>query len=225
VGIDCFSKKIWAFPTKTKTDKEISPVLEKLVQDSKVKRIQSDNGGEFVNKTIDLLLSKYNIAFYTTLNDEVKCSMVERVIRTLKTRLFKYFNQKNTTNWIDVLPDVVNAYNSTTHRSTGFAPNQVNTLEQNIKLRRKLYGKKNSCKNYKYNVNDNVRISRLHNLFYKGYLQHWSEEIFTVVGRKRLSGVNLYSLSDLLKERLKGFFMKRSCKKYQYPNFSVLKMF
>ena len=60
VGIDCFSKKIWAFPTKTKTAKEISPVLEKLVQDSKVKRIQSDNGGEFVNKTVDLLLSKYN---------------------------------------------------------------------------------------------------------------------------------------------------------------------
>jgi transposase InsO family protein len=142
VAIDCFTKKVWAYPAKTKTAKEISTVLEKIIRETKVKRIQSDNGGEFVNKTVDLLLSKYNIEFYTTLNDEVKCSMVERVIRTLKTRLFKYFNQKNTTNWVGVLSDVVNAYNSTTHRSTGFAPNQINTLEQNIEIRRKLYGKK-----------------------------------------------------------------------------------
>ena len=87
-------------------------------------------------------MSKYNVAFYTTLNDEVKCSIVERAIRTLKTRLFNYFNKKNTTHWIDVLPHVVNAYNSTTHKSTGFAPNQVNSLEKNTKIRRKLYGKK-----------------------------------------------------------------------------------
>jgi hypothetical protein len=148
--------------------------------------------------------------------------MIERVIRTLKTRLFKYFNQKNTTNWVGVLSDVVNAYNSTTHRSTGFAPNQVNTLEQNIKIRRKLYRKKIVVKNYKYNVNDNVRISRLHNLFYKGYLQHWSEEIFTVVERKRLSGVNLYSLSDLLKEGLKGFFYEEELQKVSVPEFFSL---
>ena len=92
VGIDCFTRKIWAFPAKTKTAKEISPILEKIIQDSKVKRIQSDNGGEFVNKTMDLLFSKYNVAFYTTLNADVKCSMVERAIRTLKTRIFKYFS-------------------------------------------------------------------------------------------------------------------------------------
>ena len=143
VAIDCFSKKILAYPAKTKTAKEISPLLEKLIQETKVKRIQSDNGKEFVNKTIDLLLSKYNVAFYTTINDDVKCSMVERAIRTLKTRLFKYFNEKNSTYWLDVLPHVVNAYNSTIHTSTGFAPNKVdNSPEQNTKIRKKLYGKK-----------------------------------------------------------------------------------
>ena len=84
MGIDCFTKKIWAYPAKTKYSKEISSILEKIVQESKIKRIQSNNGKEFVNKTLDLLLSKYNVAFYMTLNYDVQCSMVERVIRTLK---------------------------------------------------------------------------------------------------------------------------------------------
>ena len=105
------------------------------------------------------------------------------------------------------MPNVVYAYNSTTHKSTGFVPNKVNTPEQNTKIRRKLYGKKIAVKSYKYSVGDNVRISRLHNSFYKGYLQHRSEEMFTIVERKRLSGINLYSISDLLNERLKGFFL------------------
>ena len=156
------------------------------------------------------------------MNDDVKCSIVERAIRTLKTRLLKYFNEKNITRWIDVLPNVVNAYNSTTHTSTGFAPNQVNSLEKNTKIRRKLYGKKISVKSYKYSVGDNVRISRLHNVFYKGYLQHWSEEIFTIVGRKRLSGVNLYSLSDLLSEKLKGHFYEQELQRVTIPEFFSL---
>ena len=164
-------------------------------------------------------MSKYNVAFYTTLNDEVQCSIVERAIRTLKTRLFKYFKQKNTTHWIDVLPQVVNAYNSTTHRSTGFAPNKVNSLEQNTKIRRKLYGKKIVVKSYKYSAGDHVRISRLHNSCYKGYMQHWSEEIFIIVERKRLSGINLYSISDLLNERLKGFFYEEELQKVALPEY------
>ena len=89
----------------------------------------------------------------------------------------------------------------------------LQVTEQNTKIRRKLYGKKIAAKSYKYSAGDHVRISRLHNSFYKCYLQHWSEEIFIIVERKRLSGINLYSISDLLNERLKGFFMKKSCKK------------
>ena len=222
VGIDCFSKKIWAFPAKTKTAKEISPILEKIIKESKVKRIQSDNGGEFVNSTMNLLFSKYNIAFYTTLNADVKCSMIERAIRTLKTRIFKYFSQKNTSQWIDILSHVVNGYNSTIHRSTGFAPNKVNTSVQNTKIRRKLYGKKMVAKSYKYDLGDNVRISRLHSVFYKGYLQQWSDEIFKIVGRKRLSDVNLYSLSDLLGEKLKGYFYEPELQQVAQPEFFSL---
>ena len=44
-----------------------------------------------------------------------------------------------------MLPNVVNAYNSTTHKSTGCAPNQVNSLEKIQKLDENFMGK-NSCK-------------------------------------------------------------------------------
>ena len=111
------------------------------------------------------------------------------------------------------MPHVVNAYNSTIHRSIGFAPNKVNSPEQNTKIRRKLYGKKLAVKSYKYGVGDHVRISRLHNSFYKGYMQHWSQEIFIIVERKRLSGINLYSINDLLGEKLKGHFYEPELQK------------
>ena len=79
-----------------------------------------------------------------------------------------------------------------------------------------------AVKSYKYDLDDHVRISRLHGVFYKGYLQHWSDEIFKIVGRKRLSGVNLFSLSDLLGEKLKGHFYGPELQKVTPPKFFSL---
>jgi len=53
-------------------------------------------------------------------------------------------------------------------------------------------------------------------------LQHWSDEIFKIVERKRLSGINLYSISDLLNERLKGFFYEEELQKVTPPKFFSL---
>ena len=71
VAIDIFSRKVWALPIKTKVPKEISQNLEKILKESKPKRVQSDNGTEFKNKTVQKLFDSYKIKFYTTNNSQM----------------------------------------------------------------------------------------------------------------------------------------------------------
>ena len=47
--------------------------------------------------------------------------MVERFNHTLKTRMWKYFAEKNTRVYIDILQDIVHGYNNSYHRSIGHA--------------------------------------------------------------------------------------------------------
>ncbi|XP_059487058.1 uncharacterized protein F54H12.2-like [Neocloeon triangulifer] len=55
-----------------------------------------------------------------------KCGVVERVNRTLKERMHRYFTHKGTQNYIDVLPDLVKGYNNTVHSAIGRKPSEVN---------------------------------------------------------------------------------------------------
>ena len=62
------------------------------------------------------MLKDEDIELYNTYN-ETKASVVERLIRTLKTRMWRYFTAKKTMRYIDMLPDLVYSYNHTIHRS------------------------------------------------------------------------------------------------------------
>ena len=55
----------------------------------------------------------------------MKASVVERVIRTLKSRLKKYFVQKKTKKWSDVIAQFIENYNNTPHRTIGMPPSKV----------------------------------------------------------------------------------------------------
>jgi hypothetical protein len=219
VCIDIFSRKIWALPTKTKFPKEISQNLEKIIKQNRPKRIQSDNGTEFKNSIIQKLLDSYKIEFYTTNNTETKCSIVERAIKTIKHRIFKYFDFSKTLNWVTILPEIIRGYNSTKHSATGFTPNEINssTHLKNIKIRRKLYSEKNIRKPYKYSIGNHVRLSSLHNVFHKGYLTQWSEEIFKIISRRRFSDKNLYKVIDLMGEEISGYFYELEIQRVTYP--------
>ena len=58
---------------------------------------------------------------YST-NNEEKVSIVERWNRTIKTQLWKCFSANGMYKWVDILQPLIDKYNSTKHRSTGFTP-------------------------------------------------------------------------------------------------------
>jgi len=71
------------------------------------------------------LLKREGKQFQVCRNPDVKCSIVERVQRTVRDKLYKYFTHKNTYRYVDVLSDFVSGYNATALGSTGMAPANV----------------------------------------------------------------------------------------------------
>ena len=149
----------------------------------KPEKLGTDKGTEFINESFQQYLKKQGIQFYTAKN-EPKTAVVERVNRTLKSKLYSYFTGVKSLRYIDVLQDIVDSYNSTYHRSIGRAPEAVSLL--NIgQVTRKLYGKieRSKPKGFKFKVGDHVRLSLRERLFKKGYKMNWTEEIFQIVNR------------------------------------------
>ncbi|GFU41393.1 uncharacterized transposon-derived protein F54H12.3 [Nephila pilipes] len=110
----------------------------------------------------------------------------------------------------DVLDNVLNSYNNTVHSITGFAPAKVREQDESL-IFHKLYGSKNKIK-YKFNIGDQVRISKTVKTFRRGYLPNWSEEIFTI--RKRFPSNPLtYILEDIEHEILRGRFYEPELQK------------
>ena len=154
---------------KNKTAHSLLEVFDSILSEGrKPEKLRTDKGTEFLNETFQQYLKKKNIHFYTA-NNEPKASVVERVNRTLKSKLYHYFTAVNSLHYIDVLQDLVNSYNNTYHRSIGCAPVTVSLLNVG-NIRRKLYGEMNSIapKKFKFRVGDNVRLSLRKRLFQKG---------------------------------------------------------
>ena len=81
--------------------------------------------------------------------------------------------------WIN---DIVQGYNNSYHRSIGRAPASVSLLIVG-QVRSKLYGKSwtKPRRELKFELGDQLRISKSRRTFKKGYLPSWTGEIFTVI--------------------------------------------
>ena len=200
--IDCFTRYAWAIAIKSKEGKEVANALRKILDDKTCKRLQTDKGSEFRNSKVQKVLSDYNVEYWTTQNDDIKAAIVERFNRTLKTRMYKYFTEKETRRYVDILPKLVRAYNITTHRSIGMRP--VDAYARKFDALQNLYKSSTRQKPFKYKVGDTVRISKTRRAFRKGYAAGWSEEIFTIVKRQRRDRLPVYELRDANDEPIKG---------------------
>ena len=139
VVIDVLSKYVWVRPMKNKTARSLLEAFDSILSEGrKPEKLRTYESTEFLNESFQQYLKKKNIQFYAA-NNEPKASVVERVNRTLKSKLYRYFMAFNSLRYIDVLQDLVDSYNNTYHRSIGRAPATVSLLNVGT-VRRTLYG-------------------------------------------------------------------------------------
>ena len=209
--IDVFSKKAWVVPLKDKTGISLVAAF-KTLHDPLPARLQTDKGTEFTNRNFQSWLKEKKVDFFTSENEDIKASVVERFNRTLKSKLWRYFTKHGTLRYLDVLSDVVSVYNRTPHRSIGMAPLDVNEETLGLVWQRLYRETSNEYKSAKLKVGDSVRISKARRAFKKGYLPQWTEEIFTVSKIQDTRPVT-YLLRDWGGEELKGSFYEQELQK------------
>jgi len=219
--VDCLGKFGWAIPVKKKDAKSMVIGFRELFAQAKPRkplRLQTDKGNEFLNKDVQNLLRQHGVKHFVTEN-ETKASMVERFNRTLKTKMFRWFEQNDTKRYIDVLPELLHSYNHSVHRTIGMRPVDVN--KSNVKkIFNRVYGKHfASSDNEKFQRKQPVRISSAKTVFDKGYLPNWTDEVFKVK-----ESVNhpkkVYKIEDLEGEPVRGTFYPEELQavSYDFPD-------
>ena len=93
------------------------------------------------------------------------------------------------------MPKLSNAINSTTNRSTGYAPNDVNDSNR-LEILRKLYKREEPIPICRFKVGDKVRIPVEKEIFDKGYSAAWTEELFVIKKVHNDSFTCFYTLVD-----------------------------
>ena len=172
--IDLYSKYAFVIPLKDKKGISILNAFDKLIKqyNRKPNKIWEDQGGEFYNNIFKKWLSDNDIIMYSTYN-EGKSVVAEIFIRTLKYKLYKHMAATSKNVYYDVLDDVVNKYNNTKHSTIKMKPIDVRDTTKSSSLERnnnkRVYIDERNEKLSRFKVGDRVRISKLKNIFAKGY--------------------------------------------------------
>ena len=221
--IDCLSRFAWAVPVKTKSAHAVSQAMQKVFEmaGNTPKRIQSDLGKEFTGSSFQKLMKHYGIEHFSTKNEDIKAAMVERFNRTLKERMWRYFSHRRTNRYINVLPDLLNAYNNSPHSSLkGLTPQYARDHVSDNDLWEMQYEdmplhreKKKGEPNLK--TGDFVRIVHTKGPFKKGYYAQWTEEVFII--EKYVPRTGVYYIKDQQGEQIDGTFYEDELIKVSEP--------
>ena len=101
--------------------------------------------------------------------------------------------------YIDKLDDIVNEYSNTYHRTIKLNPVDI---ESSMYID---FNKENNKKDPKFKVGDDIRKSKHKNIFAKGYIPNWSQQVFLI---KKVENTVLwaYVISDLNGEEIVHIF-------------------
>lgn len=220
--IDVLSKYLWIEPLRDKTSQSVTIAFKTIFERSGNRRpdtIQTDRGGEFMGRHTLNYLHSIDIEHREAANPDIKCSIVERVQRTVKERMWRYFTHQNTKRYINVLQDIVDGYNKSYHTSIKMKPIDVTYANatvawRNIQSRQKIWKKKKP----KYSCSDLVRISRSKGTFEKGYTANFSEEIFKIKKVLKHRTPVVYILEDFNGEEIDSIFYESELSAVSIPD-------
>ena len=213
--IDVHTRYLWLRPLLNKRSASVKVALESIFKEcgTQPAYLSCDKGAEFITGSTKEMLEERHIGVIHTYSPS-KASIVERVQRTIKSKISKYFTYKNSYKFIDVLQKFAESYNATHHSTLKMSSNKAYNLNKSseptktkliIRDRKKLV------------VGTYVRVSRAASKFEKGYWKKWSEEIFKINKVSRLYDEVMYYLIDLNNKVIDGAFYSYELQKVILP--------
>ena len=153
---------------------------------------------------------------YST-NNEGKSVIAERVIKALKNKIYKYMTTISKNVCIDKLDYIVKEYDDKYHTSIKMKPVDVkyNTCID--------FKKEINNKDPKFKVGHYVRISKYKNIFAKGYMLNWSEEV-SIISKIKNTVPWTYVINDLNGEEIAGTFYEKKLQKTSQQEFRIEKI-
>ena len=172
-AIDVFTKNSWVKPLKDKKGKTVVNALIEIVNESNCKpnKLWVDQEKELYNKLIQEWLDN-NILMYTTHNKS-KSIIAERLIKTLKAKIYQKITAINSKSSLSYLSKLVDQYNAIYLHSINKKPINADYFALTDKI-------ETTSKAPKFKVNDKVKITKYNNIFSKCYIEIWPREIFII---------------------------------------------
>lgn len=224
--IDIFSRFLWLRPLKSKQGKAVASAFESILSEGRKPRyIRSDKGQEFRAAPVQNLFAKNKIHHFVTHNEQ-KANFAERCIKSIKSRMYRYFTYKNTYHYLDILPELAESYNNTYHRSIHMKPSEV-SKDNETTLWWDQYTPRNydkRSKKFKFSIGDRVRISYLRTVFTREYDQKWTGEVFKISSRFHRGGLPVYKLMDYHDEEITGTFYEPELQKVSVSDNALWKI-
>jgi hypothetical protein len=217
-AMDMFSRFLFVEGLKSLRGVECVRAMKRILDRSiyTYKKVMADNGTEFLNAPMRALYDKHGLILYHSHNRAIKNGMVERVIRTIKAKLFKYLTHAKTLRYIDILQKIVDTYNVTPHRGlVGATPFDVHSMtnpEALFRLKVQMYKKRCPAKktlSRHLPVDTYTRISSIGvKRFRKGYEPRQTREVFRIKTVNTEHCPITYSLVDLDGNPIEGSFYR-----------------
>ena len=143
--------------------------------------------------------------------------LLKEIIRTLKSKIYRYMTSISKNVYIDKLDDIMDKYNNTYHTTIKMKPIDV---KDNTYINT---SKEINNKDPKFKVGDHVRISKYKNIFAKGYMPNWSAEVFVIKKIKNTIPWT-YVINDLNGEEIIGTFYEKELQKTNQEEFRIEKV-
>ena len=234
VVIDCYSRKLNVAALDDKRGSTVAEALDSILRrdaalgsPSRGKAsLWTDEGKEFHNDITRAVCRKHNMNLYSTHNRGTKAVYAERVLKTLKSKLYRALTHFNTKNYMRFLKRTVASYNASPHRGLlGDNPDRVHAMTDKGKIEKladDMYEQKfrnfgrtlykdnavpsaRSSSGKAFKVGDYVRVigDVIDSAFVKSYEQVYTIEVFQVAA-VILDTPPYYRLKDLRGEPILG---------------------
>ncbi|CAC5359492.1 unnamed protein product [Mytilus coruscus] len=217
VLIDVYSRFLIIRSLKDKKSASVMKALKNIFTQTNTKKprtIRFDQGGEFKGE-VKRYLKKENIHVFYTNNSQIKSNYAERVIKTIKQKIYTYFMEKQTYRYLDVLQDIVKSYNNTPHQSlNGATPASVNkSNEDEIRYMQYLSRQKTKRKSDDEKTEQTKKRKKGDGKTYQ-------------VGKKKRKSMFKYHIGDIVRiSHLKNVFQKGYSENWTLEYFKIYKRF